>query len=189
MKELKEISRKLERISEVTEVGELSRHSEHPKKCEFDQFVDPDHKHLVDIDLADDASTNFGRRTSGFPTQFIRNVCLNKVFLEDYAKADFTQALTCLDYLRDLECTRRTALREAALRLGISKNNWKAILLEGPDAYKWVSAVQKQELAIETSFAASFVDLRIWVCISVRVFENRLTMVDNGARASINTIL
>ncbi|CAG8954984.1 hypothetical protein HYFRA_00008673, partial [Hymenoscyphus fraxineus] len=167
VKEPKENSRKLERISEVTEINEeLLNNVGSPENSEFDEFMDSNHDLLFDVNLAEDPSSihrsSMGRRTSGFPTHFIRNVCLNKVFLEDYSKADFTQALTCLDYLRDLECTRRTALREAALRLGINKNNWKAILNEEPEAYRWVSSVQKQELEIESSFAACYVDLRIW---------------------------
>ncbi|KAG9229977.1 hypothetical protein BJ875DRAFT_357085, partial [Amylocarpus encephaloides] len=130
--------------------------------CEFDKFMDANHQLLFDIDMGPD---KVGRRIEGLPTRFIENICLNKVFKQNYDDVDFNQALTCLDYLRDLECTRRNSLREAALTLGISKENWRNVLAEEPEAYRWVSMVQKQELAIESSYAAVFIDLRIWTMV------------------------
>lgn len=102
------------------------------------------------------------RQTRGLPPNFVRNLCL-KVFSNEYKDVDFGQALTSLDYLRDLELSRRTALREAAERLNIREDSWKSVLQEEPEAYAWVSSVQLQELEIENYYAAIFVDLRIWV--------------------------
>jgi hypothetical protein len=135
--------------------------SDDSKPSEVERFVDSSHKLVCDLASYGDA-TNLHSRIKGFPVHFVRHVC-EKVFSKEYSDVDFSQALTCIDYLRDLECTRRTALRDAALRLGIDKESWRTILADEPEAYQWVSSVQKQELVIESSYAATFLDLRIWV--------------------------
>jgi hypothetical protein len=137
--------------------------SEHLATNQVDKFVDSNQKILWDLSHYSDTS-NPSSRVKGFPVQFVQQVC-RKVFTQQYEDIDFSQALTCIDYLRDLECTRRTALRDVALRLGIEKENWRVILADAPEAYRWVSSVQKQELVIESLYAAIFVDLRIWVSI------------------------
>jgi hypothetical protein len=134
--------------------------SEHSETSQVDRFVDSNHKIPWDLSHYGDAS-NPSSRVKGFPVQFVQQVC-RKVFAQEYKDIEFSQALTCIDYLRDLECTRRTALRDAALRLGIDKENWRSILADA-EAYHWVSSVQKQELVIESLYAAIFLDLRIWV--------------------------
>lgn len=116
-----------------------------------------------DISMLARSPTEDRRMSQGIPKEFIKNFCLNKVFVADYNAVDFNQALVGIDYLRDLECTRRTALREAAQRLGIAKDNWKDVLSDNPVAKRWVEEVQKQELAIEKQYAILFVNLRVWV--------------------------
>lgn len=126
----------------------------------------------------------------GFPPKFIQDLCLKKVFLKEYKEVDFNQALTGLDYLRDLEVTRRKALREAAIKLGITKDTWRTILLEDPAAYKWVQRVQEHELEIEGYYADIFIDLRIWVSQSCDdVKSHAYIFIDHGSRTSSNTIL
>ncbi|EPE24971.1 hypothetical protein GLAREA_11552 [Glarea lozoyensis ATCC 20868] len=137
--------------------------SEQANASEIDQFLNANHKLLWDLSNYGDSASPCSR-VKGFPVQFILHVCRH-VFAKEYQSVDFTQALTCIDYLRDLECTRRSALRDAALRLGIERGNWRTILADEPEAYHWVSAVQKQELVIEASYAAIFLDLRIWTMI------------------------
>jgi hypothetical protein len=125
------------------------------------------HESLFDIDVTNDS--NQPRTSGGFSPQFVQKICLKNVFRADYKEAQFNQALTALDYLRDLECTRRTALRDAAVRLGIMKEDWRNVLSEEQEAYLWVESVQKQELVIESHYAHVFIDLRIWVsgCASI----------------------
>ncbi|RDW68047.1 hypothetical protein BP6252_09443 [Coleophoma cylindrospora] len=119
-----------------------------------------------DISMLPKSPTEDRRMSQGIPKEFIKKFCLNKVFLADYNAVDFNQALVGIDYLRDLECTRRTALREAAVRLGMDKDNWKEVLSDDPVAKKWVEEVQKQELAIEEQYAILFVNLRVWTMIN-----------------------
>jgi len=142
--------------------------------------MDMHHDLLFDIDFADDIDK--ARKNSGFPLTLIRQMCLKTVFRADYREADFNQALTALDYLRDLECTRRTALRDAAVQLGITSETWKEVLSEDKEAYTWVETVQKQELEIESHYANIFIDLRIWVCVSPHVNRwEAYHVTDNGS--------
>ena len=132
---------------------------------QIDKLLDANHKLLWDLSRFGDPS-NPSSRIKGFPVQFIQDVCRN-AFCKDHEFADFNQALTCIDYLRDLECTRREALRDTTFRLGINRENWRTILADEPEAYQWVSSVQKEELAIESLYAATFLNLRIWVSMAM----------------------
>ncbi|RDL33856.1 uncharacterized protein BP5553_08224 [Venustampulla echinocandica] len=138
--------------------------------CEVDRFMNFNHDLLFDISSEDHPSAD-RRQTHGFPPHFVRDICLQKVFLKEYKEVDFGQALTCLDYLRDLELSRRTALREVAERLNIKEDSWRSVLQEEPEAYAWVSSVQLQELEIEKYYAAIFVDLRIWTMVHELQYE------------------
>ncbi|KAH8661531.1 hypothetical protein BGZ60DRAFT_530482 [Tricladium varicosporioides] len=135
-----------------------------PEQDPIDQFMDVNHSLLFDVDFGEKLSDK-GNSRQGFPPKFIQDLCLKKVFLKEYKEVDFNQALTGLDYLRDLEVTRRKALREAAIKLGIAKDTWRTVLLEDPAAYKWVQRVQDQELEIEGYYADIFIDLRIWTMV------------------------
>jgi hypothetical protein len=158
--------------------------SEHSKTSQVNNLADSNCKIPSDLSHYGDPS-NPPSRIKGFPVQFVQHVC-RKVFAQQYKDIDFSQALTCIDYLRDLECTRKTALRDAALRLGIDKDNWRTILSDAPEAYRWVSSVQKQELVIESLYAAIFLDLRIWVSTidtkSCKLLADYL--LDHGKRTS-----
>jgi hypothetical protein len=131
----------------------------HPK----DRFIDRGNDLLLDIDFT--SIGNSRRQSEGLPPSFIQKICLNNIFAEDYGEADFTQALHGLDYIRDIEVTRRAALREAAQRLEITKENWREVLAEDPDAKQWVENMQGLEVDISTYYATIFIDLRIWVCL------------------------
>lgn len=123
--------------------------------------MDHGNERLLDQDFV---STERDRRQSeGLPPSFVQKFCLDDVFTADYEDADFSQALAGLDYIRDLEVTRRASLREAAQRLGITKETWMEVLVADPDAYQWVENMQALEVEISTYYAAIFIDLRIWV--------------------------
>ncbi|RAL62066.1 hypothetical protein DID88_002552 [Monilinia fructigena] len=129
-----------------------------------DPFMDPLNEELLDIDIISEPPE--ARRVSrGLPPEFIRKWCLDKVFTKVEELVDFSQALTGIDYLQDLECMRRETLREVALRLKIEKNNWRKVLSSDPDAKKWVEDIQAQETIIEGFYATCFVDLRIWTML------------------------
>jgi hypothetical protein len=99
----------------------------------------------------------------GMPVKFIKTFCLEQVFLPKYEEVEFDLALHALDYLQDLECTRRGALRDAANRLGITKHNWEVSLADDPNARAWVKNIQFWCLGLEMCYSELFVGLRIWV--------------------------
>jgi hypothetical protein len=123
--------------------------------------MDHGNESLLDIDFAK-FSDDSRQSQKGLPAAFILSTC-KRIFQKEYEDVEFGQALTALDYLRDLEITRRAALRSAAARLRITRDTWKAVLAENADALKWVELVQKYEFMIEEGYAAIFVDIRIWV--------------------------
>jgi hypothetical protein len=115
---------------------------------------------LLDIDFA-----SFGipdKSQKRLPILVILNT-VRRVFPQKYENVDFGHALTALDYLRDLEFTRRDKLRHATDRLNISLRSWKSVLADNPDALRWIELVQKYELIIEEGYANIFIDIRIWV--------------------------
>lgn len=94
----------------------------------------------------------------------IENICLNFVFAASYTEVDFDAALTAIDYLGDLEYTRRSALSAAAQQLDITEDNWEIVLASSPGARKWVQGMLEKDSEVETLYANLFLDVRIWVC-------------------------
>lgn len=132
--------------------------------------MDPGNDRLLDINFADEMipgetwDINHRSYCRGMPVSFVKTFCLEKVFLPKYEGVEFGLALPAIDYLHDLECTRRRTLCEAAKRLSITKDNWQYVLTDDRDALAWVKDAQSESMALETSYAALFVGLRIWVC-------------------------
>lgn len=150
---------------------QLQQNSDWGKVDDINAVNDPVNQFL---DVSKDLLFDFdgpSKPHKSYPLSFVRDLCLDKVFPANYEKALFDRALQALDYLQNMECTRRTVLREAAMKLGIRRDNWRDVLSEDRDAYQWVKKVQKQELEIESYYAQAFVDLRIWVCIHLS-YEN-----------------
>jgi hypothetical protein len=125
--------------------------------------MDADNDRLLDIDFPQLTDLHERRESKGLPPDFVGNLCLNRIFTEPWGKADLKHALTGLDYLSNLECTRRTALREAAQRLRINEYNWQRVLTENNEARAWIYSIQEQEDEIELYYSTLWVDLRIWV--------------------------
>jgi hypothetical protein len=122
--------------------------------------MDPGNDVLLAEEYAKYAGSDQSR--NGLPPAVILNT-VKRILQKDYNKVDFSNALTALDYLRDLELTRRAKLRTAAVRLNITLQTWRAVLADNPDALKWIELIQKYELIIEEGYAKIFIDLRIWV--------------------------
>lgn len=153
-----------------------------------DRFMDQGNDLLLDIDFADVPEGQ--QQIKGLPPYFVQNLCLKTIFAERYEGANFSLALQGLDYIRDLEATRRDSLREAAQRLGITKEDWREVLHEDPDAKQWIINMQALEIDIAAYYAAIFVDLRVWVRRSTR-YRPPLTdhTIDDDQRAPVFPIL
>ncbi|CZT00178.1 uncharacterized protein RCO7_08399 [Rhynchosporium graminicola] len=145
-----------------------------PLHCPDDRFMDRGNEELLKIGFAH-LLGNAAKQEIDFdpqnrkalPAHFVRKYCLDRVFVSDFKDVNFDHALTALDYLRDLEYTRRTALRQAALGLGINEHTWRRVLWGNVPALKWVEETQGNELRIELMYSDLFLDLRIWTMTSV----------------------
>ncbi|KAL2063978.1 hypothetical protein VTL71DRAFT_4472 [Oculimacula yallundae] len=164
-----------------------------PLHCPDDRFMDHGNDALLNIGFAhlinnvgkDKIDFDPEKRPKGLPAHFVRRYCLEQVFVPEFTDVNFDHALTALDYLRDLESTRRNAMREAALKLNITEQNWRRVLWGNQTAMKWVEQTQGNELRIETMYANLFIDLRIWTMTSILLAT---TFNKADALAMLNTL-
>lgn len=130
--------------------------------------MDPGNEDLLKVKL----NVSPARRASqGLPPEVVRKLLLSNMFRANFEDVDFQQALAGLDYLRDIEETRRCSQREATAKLKITADNWREVLCESPDAMAWVERVLNEETTIEGYYARISVNLRIWVGKSMHWYE------------------
>ncbi|OCK84480.1 hypothetical protein K432DRAFT_389465 [Lepidopterella palustris CBS 459.81] len=83
---------------------------------------------------------------------------------------DFPQALTALDYLKDLETRRRNEMAAAFRRLGVLPNTVGTEADDFSDRYpgvaKWVATIEAKEKKAEAYYTQLYVGLRRWVLIN-----------------------
>ncbi|KAL9107139.1 MAG: hypothetical protein Q9227_007919 [Pyrenula ochraceoflavens] len=99
-----------------------------------------------------------------FVTSFVR-----KVFTIDLEQVDFPQALTALDYLKDLEIRRRREVAAALQRLGVDREDLQERERLGkkyPGVLKWVSAIEQKEKKVEALYTSVYLGLRRWTLIN-----------------------
>jgi hypothetical protein len=135
--------------------------------------MDAGNDHLLDIDFANETADqaepadahdpSYRFYMQGMPINFIKSFCLEKVFLPSYKDVEFDLALAALDYLQDLECTRRDILRDVAKMLGITEHSWRDVLADNSNALSWVKNAQHWSIGLEICYAELYVGLRIWV--------------------------
>lgn len=103
------------------------------------------------------------------PPSFITTF-VQKCFDSDLTRVDFTQALTGLDYLKDLETRRRRDVAEAMNRLGIDRDTLDqdapALSIQFPGLLPWVRSIEDKERKIENYYTHLFVGLRRWILIN-----------------------
>jgi hypothetical protein len=151
---------------QTTALRQTSEISIDDKPTQADRFVDPGNDVLLSLDIEDlypDAGKR--NRSYGVPIGIVESIC-HMVFTPNYQESQSAMSLSAIDYLQDLEWTRRGSLRAAAKRLCITQENWREVLKKDKLALEWVELVQKQELTIESLFAKAYVDMRIWVCLN-----------------------
>lgn len=101
-----------------------------------------------------------------FITSFVR-----RCFTEDLCSIDFTQALTALDYLKDLENRRKRELALAFQRLGLDKKSLGDLAEDlrnnHPRIAEWAQGMEEKERKVESLYTHVYLGLRRWVCISM----------------------
>ena len=99
-----------------------------------------------------------------FITSFVR-----RCFTDDLCLVDFTQALTALDYLKDLENRRKRELTLVLHRLGMGKDTLEqggdAISRKHPKIAEWLLGMQTKERKVEALYTQVYIGLRRWVSI------------------------
>ena len=99
-----------------------------------------------------------------FITSFVR-----RCFPAELCQVDFTQALTALDYLKDLENRRKRELTVALQRLGIDTaivDNAGGEISKNAKISEWVLSMQNKENKVEALYSQVYIGLRRWVCTS-----------------------
>ncbi|KAI4161028.1 MAG: hypothetical protein LQ342_005191 [Letrouitia transgressa] len=99
-----------------------------------------------------------------FITSFVR-----RCFTTDLCLVDFTQALTALDYLKDLDSRRKRELSLALQRLGFdgeSAQGSEDELSRKPRVAEWVLAMQEKERKVEALYTQVYLGLRRWTLIN-----------------------
>ena len=91
---------------------------------------------------------------------------VRRCFTPDLCLVDFTQALTAMDYLKDLENRRKRELAQALQRLRLDKTPDGVacgVMSTNPRMSQWVAGQQDKERKAETLYTQVYVGLRRWV--------------------------
>ena len=99
-----------------------------------------------------------------FITSFVR-----RCFPPELDQVDFPQALTAMDYLRDLEIRRRKEVVAALDKLGIERKDIShrdKLARKYPGVLKWVCDIEEKERRIEALYTQVYVGLRRWTLIN-----------------------
>lgn len=104
-----------------------------------------------------------------FITSFVR-----RCFTADLCLVDFTQALTAMDYLKDLENRRKRELVQALQRLGLDKTMVEQTsedVCKDSNISDWVGSMQDKERKIDALYTQVYIGLRRWVSMRETPFS------------------
>ncbi len=118
-----------------------------------------------------------------FITSFVR-----RSFPRELDQVDFPQALTAMDYLKDLEVRRRREVVAALDKLGIDQEDISRrdkLAQKYPGVLRWVMDIEERERKVEALYTQVYLGLRRWTLIN----ELSLTPFDKGnCLAMLNTL-
>lgn len=109
--------------------------------------------------------SNLPTQPTSLPPSFITSF-LGKCFTSDLTCVDFPQALTGLDYLKDLETRRRREIIFAKERLDIDRATLSTdseLQVQYPGVAQWLKVVEDKERKLEALYTQIYVGLRRWV--------------------------
>lgn len=99
-----------------------------------------------------------------FITSFVR-----RCFPPELDQVDFPQALTAMDYLKDLEIRRRREVVAALDKLGIDREDIShrdKIARKYPGVLRWVMDIEDKERTVEALYTQVYIGLRRWTLIN-----------------------
>jgi hypothetical protein len=108
-----------------------------------------------------------GSQPCSLPTSFITSF-LRRCFVPQLHQVDFPQALTGLDYLKDLDTRRRREVASALRRLAVTRGDLEQkgeLKKKYPGVVNWIESVEASETKIEALYTQVYVGLRRWVSV------------------------
>lgn len=99
-----------------------------------------------------------------FITSFVR-----RCFPPELDEVDFPQALTAMDYLKDLEVRRRREVVAALDKLGIDREDLShrdKLARKYPGVLRWVTEIEDKERKVEALYTQVYVGLRRWTLVN-----------------------
>ncbi|KAK5168734.1 uncharacterized protein LTR77_006043 [Saxophila tyrrhenica] len=122
------------------------------------------------------------------PPSFITNF-LSRCFPARLTEVDFPQALTGLDYLKDLEARRRREVAAAMSRMDIAREALHAendsFADKRPGVAAWAKSIEEKERKIDALYTQLYIGIRRWILI------NELSLVPfnkHNCVAMLNTL-
>jgi hypothetical protein len=105
-------------------------------------------------------------RTSALPPAFIVNF-VTRTFMPEPSDVDWSQALTALDYLKDLETRRRREMATTFENLDVHRDTWDAdmasVAEKAPGIALWINNLEGKNRKADSYYAQIWVGLRRWV--------------------------
>jgi hypothetical protein len=99
-----------------------------------------------------------------FITSFVR-----QTFGLQLDQVDFLQALTSLDYLRDLDIRRRREVLAALDKLGVDRSDLgqeRKLAKKYPGVVKWIVDIEEKERRVEQVYTQVYIGLRRWTMLN-----------------------
>ncbi|KAL4881028.1 hypothetical protein BJY04DRAFT_64156 [Aspergillus karnatakaensis] len=104
-----------------------------------------------------------------FVTSFLR-----RCFAPQLEDVDFPQALTGLDYLRDLETRRKKEVAAAVQRLGLQSGNSRQsaeFARKYPGVTMWIGSIKDKTAKVEALYTQIYIGLRRWTLLNEMLME------------------
>ncbi|KAJ9353141.1 hypothetical protein DTO027B9_5393 [Paecilomyces variotii] len=104
-----------------------------------------------------------------FVTSFLR-----RCFSPNIDEVDFPQALTGLDYLKDLETRRRKEVFAALKRLGLDRDDLCSkdeLAKKYPGVLRWLESIEQNERKVEALYTQVYIGLRRWTLLNEMLTE------------------
>jgi hypothetical protein len=122
--------------------------------------------------------TNIPRSSASLPPTFI-NTFVRRCFPIDLERVDFDQALTALDYLKDLEDRRNREVATVLQRLGVQRDEEKSdfadLCKHYPHVASFVKKLQMFDNKAAQLYSQLWIAIRRWVSFPCTYGSNRLS--------------
>ncbi|ETN42407.1 uncharacterized protein HMPREF1541_01561 [Cyphellophora europaea CBS 101466] len=112
--------------------------------------------------------TQLPSQPASLPPSFITSF-VRRCFPAELDQVDFPQALTALDYLKDLEVRRRREVVSALNKLGIAREDLgerERLAKKYPGVIRWIEDIEIKERKVEALYTQIYIGIRRWTIIN-----------------------